>query len=75
MAKKDESPAPSKKAQPDLPLDHEPGPAPEKVPDPEWYAGEMDPLPEDDAALTTGETCPISKTTRNGSLATPRMVK
>ena len=27
------------------------------------------------AALTTGETRPISNTTRSGSLATPRMVK
>ena len=27
------------------------------------------------AALTTGETRPISSTTRSGSLATPRIVK
>ena len=27
------------------------------------------------AVLTTGDTCPISITTRSGSLATPRIVK
>lgn len=64
MAKKDESPAPSrKKAQPDLPLDEQPGPlfekqpdpASEKVPDPDWYAGEIEPAQGDDAPLTTGD--------------------
>ncbi len=59
MAKKDESPEtpPGKPAaQPDLPLDEQPDPAPEKVPDPEWYAGEMEPPPEDDGRpLTIGD--------------------
>ena len=61
MARKDESPAtPPEKtpaAQPDLPLGGEPDPALEKVPDPDWYAGEMElePRPEDDRPLTTGD--------------------
>jgi len=55
MAKKDESTEtpPGKPAQPDLPLGAEP--APEKIPDPDWYVGEVEPLPEDDAPLTTGD--------------------
>lgn len=56
MAKKDESSEapPGKPAQPDLPLDADP--APEKVPDPDWYAGEMEPSPEgEDRPLTTGD--------------------
>ena len=58
MAKKDESPAPPKKAasaQPDLPLDERPGPALEKVPDPEWLEGEEEPWPQDDSPLTVGD--------------------
>jgi hypothetical protein len=49
MARKDESAAtpPDKAAQPDLPLDAQPDPALEKVPDSDWYKGEADP----DAAL------------------------
>lgn len=62
MARKDESPrTPRGKkpaAQPALPLDEEPDPALEKVPDPDWYAGEMEmeALPEDDGSpLTSGD--------------------
>jgi hypothetical protein len=70
MARKDESPkkspakAPAKKpakkpaAQPALPLDEQPDPALEKVPDADWYAGEMEmeALPEDDGSpLTTAD--------------------
>ena len=64
MAKKDESPARSrKKKQPDLPLDEQPGPlfeqppepGFEKTPDPDWYAGEVGPARADEGALTTGD--------------------
>ena len=58
MAKKDESPAtPAEKPQPDLPLEPEADPALEKVPDPDWFAGEteMEPRPGDDGPLTTGD--------------------
>ena len=54
MARKDES-AGKAAAQPDLPLAAEP--VPEKVPDPDWYVGEVDEElpPEDDAPLTLGD--------------------
>lgn len=60
MAKKDESPAPPKKAasaQPDLPLDEQPDPALDKLPDPDWYEGEdePEPWPQDDSPLTVGD--------------------
>lgn len=57
MAEKDES-TPSG-AQPDLPLDPGPDAAPDKVPDPDWYTGELEedeeeePSPQDDGPLTT----------------------
>ena len=58
MAKKDES-KPKKASQPDLPLQQEPEPAPEpeldKVPDPDWYAGEEPPPPQDDSPLTVAD--------------------
>jgi hypothetical protein len=64
MAKKDESaptpPAKKPKAQQDLPLDQEAEPALDKVPDPDWYAGEYEdedetPPLDDDRPLTTGD--------------------
>ena len=62
MAKKDESSkartpkkAAPEKPQPDLPLEPQSGPAPEKVPDPDWYAGEDEPAPVDDRPLTTSD--------------------
>jgi hypothetical protein len=60
MAKKDESPkaqpaenAAPEKPQADLPL--QPEAAPEKVPDPDWYAGDYAPEPQDDGPLTSGD--------------------
>jgi len=62
MARKDESetpPPPAKKpvAQPDLPLEQEPDSALDKVPDPDWYAGEIgeEAPPVDDGPLTTSD--------------------
>ncbi|WP_395613488.1 hypothetical protein [Allosphingosinicella sp.] len=63
MAKKPESakkaPIPKKaaaeKPQPDLPLEPQAEPAPEKVPDPDWYIGEDEPAPVDDRPLTTSD--------------------
>src|SRR5437868_2638112 len=58
MTRKDESPAtPAEKPQPDLPLEPEADPALEKVPDPDWFAGEteMEPRPGDDGPLTSGD--------------------
>jgi len=63
MAKKPESakkaPTPKKaaaeKPQPDLPLEPQAEPAPEKVPDPDWYIGEDEPAPADDRPLTTSD--------------------
>ena len=59
MAKKVESKKtpPPEKPQPDLPLEAEAEPALEKVPDPDWYAGEMEmeSRPGDDGPLTTGD--------------------
>ena len=55
--KKDESPR-KPKAQPDVPLAGDP--ALEKVPDPEWYVGEVDededePRPQEDGPLNVGD--------------------
>lgn len=57
MAKKDDSPkAPlPEKPQADLPLAPEGEPWPEKVPDPDWYAGDYEPHPKDDSPLTTAD--------------------
>jgi hypothetical protein len=61
MAKKDESPAPPRKkasaAQPALPLDEQPDPALEKVPDPEWYESGLEAFSDADAdrPLTTAD--------------------
>ena len=62
MARKDESKKapPAKKAAPEkpqatLPLEPQGDPLAEKVPDPDWYAGEIEPEPADDRPLTTGD--------------------
>ena len=59
MARKDESPAKTpKKAQPDLPLDDQQDQHPEKVPDPDWFAGELEEdvkAAPDDRPLTSGD--------------------
>ena len=58
MAKKDKTSAPSPEApQPDLPLEAGADPALQKVPDPDWYAGEMEmeQRPDDDGPLTSGD--------------------
>lgn len=58
MAKKDESASPlPEKPQADLPLEPEAGTWPDKVPDPDWYAGEMEmeARPGDDSPLTTAD--------------------
>lgn len=61
MARKDESPkAPRAKksaTQPALPLEEAPDPALDKVPDADWYAGEMEmeQRPDDDSPLTSGD--------------------
>ena len=52
MAKKDESP---NKPQPDLPLEPAHDPALDKVPDPDWYAGEFEPAHGDDGPLTSSD--------------------
>jgi hypothetical protein len=59
MARKDESRAKAPAAQPPLPLDEERDPALDKVPDPEWYVGEVEEGeadgPRDEGPLTTGD--------------------
>lgn len=59
MARKDESREQAPAAQPALPLDEARDPALDKVPDPEWYVGEVEEgeadRPHDDAPLTTSD--------------------
>ncbi len=56
MAKKDDSPkAAPEKPQADLPLEPDGEPWPEKVPDPDWYAGDYAPEPHDEGPLTTAD--------------------
>ena len=59
MARKDESRKRAPAAQPPLPLAEERDPALDKVPDPEWYVGEVEEgeaeRPQDDRPLTTGD--------------------